>query len=187
MLSRGEQATAELRNYMMDLPHQLAAICKEVLDDPRFVHSPGGATRHHAYIGGLAVHTLEVVRLAVAMAHGCVGQKDDLELVDIVTTAAILHDYGKIHEYIVKEDGTIGSLPFKNLIGHLVWSAIWFAENSTQVFEPYRERIMHAMLAHHGRLEWRSPVEPQTIEAHILHAADMTSMQLEGNEDKKPR
>jgi len=28
---------------------------------------------------------------------------------------------------------------------------------------------------HHGRLEWQSPVEPQTPEARILHSADMLS------------
>jgi 3'-5' exoribonuclease len=31
------------------------------------------------------------------------------------------------------------------------------------------------MLAHHGRKEWGSPVEPATNEAWILHAADMMS------------
>lgn len=31
------------------------------------------------------------------------------------------------------------------------------------------------MLSYHVHLEWRSPVEPVTMEAHILHSADMLS------------
>jgi 3'-5' exoribonuclease len=35
-----------------------------------------------------------------------------------------------------------------------------------------RDDIGHMILSHHGRLEWNSPVEPQTVEAQILHFAD---------------
>ncbi|MGC9360448.1 MAG: hypothetical protein ACP5G7_08770, partial [Anaerolineae bacterium] len=33
-------------------------------------------------------------------------------------------------------------------------------------------RLLHALLAHHGRLEFGSPVVPQTLEAMVLHNAD---------------
>jgi 3'-5' exoribonuclease len=39
-------------------------------------------------------------------------------------------------------------------------------------------RIEHAILAHHGRQEWGSPVEPVTAEAYILHYADMLSVRF---------
>ena len=32
--------------------------------------------------------------------------------------------------------------------------------------------LLHALLAHHGRLEYGSPVVPQTLEAMVLHSAD---------------
>ena len=37
------------------------------------------------------------------------------------------------------------------------------------------EEVSHVILAHHGRLEWGSPIEPQTPEALIVHQADMLS------------
>lgn len=38
------------------------------------------------------------------------------------------------------------------------------------------EAISHCILAHHGRLEWGSPVEPKTPEAWALHLSDMMSV-----------
>ena len=38
--------------------------------------------------------------------------------------------------------------------------------------------VEHCILAHHGKLEWGSPVLPQTIEANIVHIADLLSSQI---------
>lgn len=35
--------------------------------------------------------------------------------------------------------------------------------------------VGHCILAHHGRKDWGSPIEPQTQEAYLLHAADTWS------------
>lgn len=40
------------------------------------------------------------------------------------------------------------------------------------------EQIGHCILAHHGRLEYGSPVEPETPEAWALHLADMISVRV---------
>ena len=39
--------------------------------------------------------------------------------------------------------------------------------------------MLHAVLAAHGRLEYGSPVVPQTLEAWLLHLADLAEARLE--------
>ena len=56
-----------------------------------FVHNPAGMKLHHAYIGGLLQHSIDVADLAVAMADRVEGVDKDL-----VISGALLHDLGKI-------------------------------------------------------------------------------------------
>lgn len=62
------------------------------------------------------------------------------------------------HEHIIA-----GAMEFSKV-------ASWHVSNSDTI-----DAVTHCILAHHGRKEWGSPVEPQTIEALILHQADMLS------------
>jgi 3'-5' exoribonuclease len=48
----------------------------------------------------------------------------------------------------------------------------------------YRDTVAHAILAHHGRHEWGSPVAPATPEATVIHFADMLSR--DASYDKHP-
>jgi len=43
-----------------------------------------------------------------------------------------------------------------------------------------RNRLIHAILAHHGALERGSPVAPQTLEALALHHADWMDGDVRG-------
>lgn len=68
--------------------------------------------------------------------------------------------------------------PYMQLIGHPVGSALDFWQAMHGVSVPsaeWMEKVIHCILAHHGRREWGAPVEPHTPEAWILHAADMLS------------
>jgi 3'-5' exoribonuclease len=71
---------------------------------------------------------------------------------------------------------------------HVVDSAIEFtvAARKHGVTEDVIEAVQHCILAHHGRREWGSPVEPQTIEALILSQADMLSSRFGATKDKAP-
>jgi 3'-5' exoribonuclease len=146
--------------------------CLKVLCDPSFAVAPASAGHHpgpHQEPGGLALHTLEVAEHAVALAG------DDELLARRALIAAVFHDYGKIHEYEFV-DGKAVKTEFHKRTGHVVWSWYIFM-NLTEgtMSEEWREEIGHALLAHHGRREWGSPVEPQTRLAYILHTADMLS------------
>jgi 3'-5' exoribonuclease len=156
-------------SYSLDT--KLHRICSEIIEDERFQESPGGSTHHHAFRGGLAIHTAEVVWAARNMAA-----RTDIINFQVLLTAAICHDRNKIYEYEII-DGSVKNKPYRDLIGHVAGSWQWFTRHAATlgVDEDLVDQISHCMLSHHGRLEWRSPVEPKTPEAFILHSADMLS------------
>ncbi len=71
----------------------------EAFDQPArqsFATAPGGTSGHHVYPGGLAVHTLELLEVALAWADArerIYGVEFDR---DIIIAALVLHDWGKI-------------------------------------------------------------------------------------------
>lgn len=154
------------------LRQPLKMACFRVLRDPRFQIAPASAGHHpgpHQAPGGLALHTLEVAEAAIALA----GQ--DEELAQRALVAAVFHDYGKIHEYAFL-NGTVIKLPFERRVGHVVYGYTFFLDEVKGLLtDEEQQEIGHALLAHHGRKEWGSPVEPQTRLAYILHTADMLS------------
>lgn len=94
----------------------------------------------------------------------------------------ILHDLGKVIELTgpMTTEYTLAG----NLVGHLVL----VDEEITQAcialkFDDKQEDIVvlrHMVLAHHGLLEYGSPVRPRIMEAEILHQIDNidASMQM---------
>ena len=132
-----------------------------------FVHNPAGMKLHHAYIGGLLQHSVDVTELAVAMA-------DRIENVDkdLVIAGALLHDIGKIKE-ISAEIG----FPYTNagrFMGHIAMTSLMVQEAALKLNMPAQrlEQLQHILLSHHGENEKGSPVACATREAFIVHYAD---------------
>jgi 3'-5' exoribonuclease len=168
---------AYLKQIAQSLPHDYEILASSILSDPRFQSSPGSSGHHHAYLGGLLQHTTEVVQNVVHLSG---ARNGSLEHYDELLLAAIWHDYHKIYEYEMQTRGdeqAILRMPYRVRIGHVAGSFAEFYHQAklTGLTDDAINLIGHIMLAHHGRLEWRSPVEPQTAEAFILHAADMLS------------
>jgi 3'-5' exoribonuclease len=125
---------------------------------------PGSIDKHHAYEGGLVKHTYEVMCIAYDMAETTGAVKT------IVMEAAAWHDVGKVRCYAPLSDGTWIKTGVYHQVGHVIESHHMYLE-----LEGNNLAVEHAILAHHGRREWRSPVEPQTLEAWVVHWADMSS------------
>jgi 3'-5' exoribonuclease len=52
------------------------------------------------------------------------------------------------------------------------------AIENAEINEEIQENVTHAILSHHGRREWGSPVAPNTREAWILHLCDGMSARM---------
>lgn len=143
-----------------------------------FSHSPSAISHHHNYVGGNLEHTVGVIRLCKNICQMYDGINKDL-----VIAGAILHDIGKIKEYIA--DAAIEKTDEGNFIGHIVMGDRWIRE---KIFElnkkgidfskDLEDKLCHIILSHHGRYEFGSPRMPKTIEAAVVHAADMMDSQV---------
>jgi len=134
-----------------------------------FKTAPAAAGIHHAYLGGLIEHTLNVLNLAVLMARQTPENLDE----GLVIAGAILHDIGKIDTY-TWERGFIERSDRGRLIEHIVIGSMIVTETAVAIGIDLAtiQELMHIIVSHHGRQEWGSPVEPATKEAMIVHRAD---------------
>lgn len=155
--------------------HNLDLVCSTVLESEDFQEWPASVTKHHTYSGGLVVHTYEVLKYALLLAS-------DTRSADptILVAAAIFHDFMKIRDYQrIPGSPLFCAAPYRDSIRHVVGShAAWVraADLRARSRTPeWVDAVSHCILAHHGRIDWGSPVEPQTVEAQILHFADMMS------------
>lgn len=135
----------------------------------QFLQFPAAKSNHHAFAGGLAFHTLSIVHLAQAV----VKQYDNLDA-SLLYAGALLHDIGKVIELsgpVATQYTTAG-----NLIGHIVLvdEEIVLAATELQIDLKSEDMIIlrHTVLAHHGLLEYGSPVRPMIKEANVLHQLD---------------
>lgn len=139
----------------------------------QFERTPGSVSGHHAKVGGLLKHIVEVTAIAKSAARSTQAN------VDLVVTGALLHDIGKLQAYTI-ENGAFAYTRPGNLLGHVVLGCLMLTERvngqprpvctSAQLLE-----LQHMILSHHGALEFGSPVQPMTAEAEIVHWADEAS------------
>jgi 3'-5' exoribonuclease len=139
-------------------------------------------TMHQAYRYGLYEHSVQVADIAHYGTTTWCKEADG----DVVIAASLLHDIGKIVEYddpMTRQLTTVGKL-FGNTTLSYVMARDLFRESGELVGKVFDRElvygILHAILAHHGKKEWGSPVEPQTIEALLVHQADQFSSRIGG-------
>ncbi len=157
----------------------LKALMETMLKDKAisdaFFTCPAAITMHHARIGGLAEHSLNVCRLALATVAVAPWLDRDL-----LTVGALLHDIGKIMEYEVAGDFRY-TLEGK-FQGHIIQGHS-MVEKWIRRIPDFPERlaldILHILLSHHGQLEYGSPKTPATAEALVIHFADDLDAKLD--------
>lgn len=148
-----------------DLRELLGAITLQHAD--RLKIWPAARQVHHAYRSGLLEHVLKLIEVGSFLADRYGARRD------LVVAGAILHDIGKLQE--LSYDLATGYSVEGNLVGHI-------ALGLGIVRDAIRERpafpadlaveLEHLILSHHGSRDLGSPVEPMTIEAFLLAAAD---------------
>lgn len=158
-------------------------IANVVLNDDRFYiwSASPHPDLHHYGDGGLYKHTLEVVELSLKCNEYLTSIGKGVQT-DKLYLAALFHDIGKVYDYEKDSEGIWVSSEHKKRIYHICKSAlIWHdaVKESKLDWSLYEEEVLHAILSHHGRLEWKSPVTPQDRLSWILHLCDNMSARTE--------
>ncbi|HVC91126.1 MAG TPA: HD domain-containing protein [Acidobacteriaceae bacterium] len=142
------------------------------LDDPeiarRYRAAPAAKFMHHAWIGGLLEHVVDLIQFCdLAASHFPLIHRD------LLLTGAVLHDIGKIYE-LSWERGFEYTLEGQ-LIGHISIATRLLDEKvkSLPGFpKPIHMLVEHMILSHHGSFEFGSPKLPMIPEAVLLHYLD---------------
>ena len=145
----------------------------EVIEQYRFW--PAAVRHHGAVVGGLLEHTVHVALITQFLAnlYPCNGE--------LALTGALLHDIGKLQE-LEAQPGK-GFTADGNMFGHIFLGTLYVQQRAQQINaldETTLLDLLHLILAHHGMKEHGSPVCPVTIEALIVHLADMVEAKLTG-------
>lgn len=144
-----------------------------------FSSYPAATKNHHSFVGGLLYHTVCMLRLGmdISARYPSINK-------DFIIGGIVLHDASKVIEY-TNHIAPQYSVPGE-FIGHISMSSMLVdrevqrilagrgeKEQLTKLEQEAVYQLQHCILSHHGRLEWGSPVEPKTLEAHIIHQIDM--------------
>lgn len=157
-----------------------------------FISQPAACGNHHAYTGGLLVHSARVALLGGDM---CSFYKDIYDVNrDIVIAGGFLHDIGKVHCYKTKnkQDGTkeFESTQMSRLHHHIpigyhlvaqVAEEIALNDSEMALNPDDLNRLLHIIVSHHGRVEYRSPRRPKTDEAFLVSQADMIDAYMDAD------
>ncbi len=137
--------------------------------EDKFYSYPAAKRHHHAMAGGLAYHTLTMLRMAKAM----------LEIhphlnASLLIGGIIIHDIGKTIEL----SGPISTeYTFEGkMLGHIVIVDEMIDQACQEInIDRHLEAVVllkHVVLAHHGKLEFGTPITPKVLAAEVLHMID---------------
>ena len=139
----------------------------------KYISYPAAVRIHHEFASGLIHHSVTMAEDADALCK-IYPQVDR----DILVAGALMHDIGKIVEY---ENPLTPSVTLEGkLAGHI---SIMYAEfkkivDGLNIKSEVPLLLEHMILAHHGKLEFGSPVLPATREALLLSEIDMMDSRM---------
>jgi len=134
--------------------------------------SPAGVSHHHSYPGGFVEHVASTTEIALSLCdvvkkvyHGKVDR-------DLVVAGVVLHDIFKPLTYVARENGTYGLTPLAERLDHLTLIVAELVKRGFPL------NLVHIVASHMG---WQhSPIGPRTLEALVVHLADMADSRLNG-------
>ena len=158
-------------NYLKAIKNKvIKEIAKKLIDlyhDDYFLY-PAATKMHHAYIGGLAYHSVSMLKLA----DGVIAAYPYLNK-DYIYAGILLHDIGKVTELTGVMD-TSYSLKGQ-LLGHLVLGAMEIEDVAKKLGYENTDEVMlleHMLISHHGLPQFGAAKKPTTPEALVLWYID---------------
>ena len=139
---------------------------------------PAAKSVHHGFVGGLLMHTANML-----------GQADFLSRLygptinrSLLLAGTLLHDFGKMKEFSFSELGLVTEYSTEGqLLGHLVIGAEWVAAAARKLGIPEEKSLLlrHLILSHHGEPEFGAAVVPVCMESELLHLIDKIDSRVE--------
>jgi 3'-5' exoribonuclease len=136
-----------------------------------FRRAPCTRAGHHAYVGGLLEHTVAVgtLVLEVCQLHPRLDS-------DLLMSAALLHDIGKVREFTYGAE--FGITDEGRLLGHLALGAEIVGSAADGLSPERRAALLHCVLSHHGAdggrpgSGGRGFASPEALALYRLNALD---------------
>lgn len=146
--------------------------------------APAAKQQHHAVAPyGLWWHSIEVAEFALALAS-CQPRYRPLLSTDLLILGGLLHDIGKVTEYQAEPGVGIQMTPMSVGRYHTTTGIQLVAQAVTRHSDVLAaagtpmvliEGLYSVIESHHARQEWGSPSAPSSLEARLIHIADMAS------------
>ncbi len=145
-------------------------ITKNLVDKNKesFFVYPAATKLHHAYVGGLAFHTIGMLKIIDSFVEIYPFLNKDY-----LYAGAILHDLGKIIEFSGVENSEYTNNG--QLLGHLVIGSQMVNSMAKELSYENTEEAMllqHIIISHHGQPTFGSVKKPMTSEALLLWYVD---------------
>jgi 3'-5' exoribonuclease len=148
-----------------------SALLRSLLNDAAFRaafrRAPCTRAGHHSYLGGLLEHTVAVGTLALeaCQLHARLNS-------DLLITAALLHDVGKIEEFTFGAE--IGISEPGRLLGHIELGLRFLEARGCALDDERRLALAHCVLTHHGAdaAPQRRFGSPEALALYRLNALD---------------
>ncbi|MGL4462410.1 MAG: 3'-5' exoribonuclease YhaM family protein [Planctomycetia bacterium] len=169
---------AELKEQLRKVknPHLQALAQAFLMDDDlvkKLQQAPAGVRNHHAYIGGLLEHIVNLLKV-----HDRIADLYPQLNHDLLRMGLFLHDIGKLRE--LGYDRGFAYSDEGQLVGHVVIGVEMLNEKLPVAAKLLGEptppelavELKHLILSHHGSYEFGSPRLPMTPEAAALHHLD---------------
>lgn len=173
-----DEMFSEMTALLHSLTHPAAkAMAEAYLCDTDLMEkmrvAPAAMQIHHAWIGGLLEHTLQLMKLADGMLPNYPRLNRDIILIGL-----FIHDLGKTEE--LRWDRGFEYTREGNLIGHIARGAMWLEEKAVVAEEQlgaplpdgFLTVLQHVVLSHHGLLEHGAAKLPATPEAIFVSQLD---------------
>jgi len=168
-----EKMFDELHGYAESISNPwLKKLVLNMLADPElarcYKRAPAAKVMHHAYLGGLLEHVISLC----GMSRRVSTHYPELDI-DLLLTASILHDVGKLEELCYER--AIGYTTPGQLLGHIVMELETVTRAIDKIADfppPLKTVLQHLLISHHGQYEFGSPKLPMIREAMVFHYLD---------------
>ncbi len=168
----------ELIASMADPDYRLLAETALQRKREAFARIPAAKSVHHGFVGGLLMHTANMLRTADFLAE----LYAEVINRDLLLCGTLLHDMAKTEEFSFSPLGLATEYSAAGqLLGHTVMGAQDAAQLCRELGLPQEKAMLlqHLILSHHGEPEFGAAVRPMCAEAELLHLIDMIDSRME--------